>query len=212
MRYPNLNILRPAWRPHKPPPLAGMHGRWQQQRQVLLDHFGLVAGLLLVACAMLWAAGEHSRHKAELRAAETSRLVAEFRSAPVAGAWQRLAGAWAAQRPRQEALLQRIATLSGAPLHGELRHYRAFVIDTVMEQDLAPDIDTMIQFYRRLAACLRIGACDAAFTAGLFGNAAWSFRNQHYYYLLEECDVDEIDRVIDSIAPRAAADARAASS
>jgi hypothetical protein len=211
MRYPNLNILRPAWRSHKAP-LAGMHGRWQHQRQALLDHFGLVAGLLLVACAVLWAAGEHSRHKAELRAAETSRLVADFRSAAVAGAWQRLAGAWTAQRSRQEALLQRIATLSGAPLQRELRHYRAFVIDTIVEQDLAQDVDTTIQFYRRLAACLRIGACDASLTAGLFGNAAWSFRNQHYYYLLEEYDVHEIDRLIDTIAPRAAAGARAASS
>ena len=182
-----------------------MHGRWQQQRQALLDHFGLVAGLLLVACAILWAAGEHSRHKAELRAAETSRLVADFHSAPVADAWRRLVGAWAAQRPRQAALLQRIAAHSGAPLQDELRHYRAFVLDTVVEQDLAPDIDTMIQFYRRLAACLRIGACNASLTAGLFGNAAWSFRNQHYYYLLEEYDVDEIDGVIDTIAPRAPA-------
>ncbi len=202
MRYPNLNILRPAWRPQKAP-LAGVHGRWQQERQALLDHFGLVAGLLLVACAVLWGAGEHGRHKAELRAAETSRLIAEFHSGPVADAWRRLAGAWAAQRPRQGALLQRIAGLSGAPLQNELRHYRAFVLDTVAEQDLAPDIDAMIQFYRRLATCLRIGACDASLTAGLFGSAAWSFRNQHYYYLLEEYDVDEIDRVIDTIAPRA---------
>jgi hypothetical protein len=202
MRYPNLNILRPAWRPAKAPPLAGMRDRWRQQRQALLDHFGLVAGLLLVVCAILWAAGEHSRHKAELRAAETGRLVADFRSAPVAGAWQRLAGAWAAQQPRQRALLQRIATLSGARLQGELSHYRAFVIDTVMEQDLAPDIDTMIQFYRRLAACVRIGACDGSLTAGMFGNGAWSFRNQHYYYLLEEYEVDEIDRAMETIAPR----------
>jgi len=205
MRYPYLNILRPAWRPAKAPPLAGIRGRWQHQRQALLDHFGLVAGLLLVACAILWAAGEHSRHKAELRAAETSRLVADFHGPPVAGAWQRLAGAWVAQQPRQSTLLQRIAALSGAPLQGELRNYRAFVIDTVAEQDLARDIDTMIQFYRRLASCVRIGACDGSLTAGLVGNAAWSFRNQHYYYLLEEYDVDEIDGVIDTIAPRAPA-------
>jgi hypothetical protein len=212
MRYPNLNILRPAWRPHKAVPLAGMRGGWQHQRQALLDHFGLVAGLLLVACAVVWAAGEHSRHKAALRAAETGRLIAEFHGAPVADAWQRLVGAWAAQQPRQAELLQRIASLSGASLQGELRHYHAFVIGTVVEQDLAPDIDTMIQFYRRLASCVRVGACDAGLAAGRFGNAAWSFRNQHYYWLLEEYEVDEIDAVIDTIAPRAAERARAAAS
>ena len=202
MWYPNLNILRPAWRLHKTPPQAGLHGRWQHQRQLLLDHFGLVASLLLVAYAILWAAGEHSRHKAVLRAAETSRLVAEFQGAPVADAWQRLVGAWVAQQPRQRTLLHRIASLTGAPLQEELHNYRAFVIDTVVEQDLAQEIATVIGFYQRLASCVRIGACDAGITAGLFGSAAWSFRNQHYYYLLEEYDIDEIDRVIDAIAPR----------
>lgn len=201
MRYPNLNILRPAWRP-KAPPLAGLHDRWRSARKLLLDHFGVVAGLLLVASAILWAAGEHSRHMAVLRAAETSRLVAEFRSAPVADAWQRLVAAWTAQQPRQTALLRRIAALSGPPLHAELGHYRAFVLDTVAEQRLAPEIATVIGFQQRLAACVRIGACDAGVTAGLFGSAAWSFRNQHYYYLLEEYDVDEIDQVIDTVAPR----------
>ena len=76
------------------------------------------------------------------------------------------------------------------------------MIDTVVEHGLAPDIDTVIRFYRRLAACIRIGSCDARLAAGLFGSAAWSFRNQHYYWLLEEYEVDEIDRVIDVIAPR----------
>lgn len=211
MWYPNLNVLRPAWRPRNAAPLAGLHG-WQHRRKLLLDHFGLVASLLLVAAAMLWAAGEHSRHKADLRAAETSRLIAAFQSAPVADAWQRLVDAWVAQQPRQAALLHRIASLSGEPLQAELRHYRAFVIDTVVEHDLAPEIATVVGFYQRLASCIRIGACDASVTAGLFGSAAWSFRNQHYYYLLEEYDVDEIDQVIDTLAPRAAERTRTASS
>jgi hypothetical protein len=202
MRHPNMNILRTWWRPHKTRPGQGLRTRLQHQRQVLLDHFGLVAGLLLLVCAMLWAVGEYSRHRVELRAAETSRHVAAFHGPPLADAWRRLSGVWHAQQARQSVLLRRIAPLSGASLQAELRNYRAFVIDMVVEHGMAQDIDTVIRFYRRLAACIRIGSCDASLAAGLFGNAAWSFRNQHYYYLQEEYEVDEIDRVIDAIAPR----------
>ena len=95
--------------------------------------------------------------------------------------------------------------MTGAPLQAELGNYRAFVIDTIEEHELAPDIATVVQFYGRLATCVRTGSCDATLAAGTFGTAAWSFRNQHYYYLQEEYEVDEIDRMIDAIAPRAAA-------
>jgi hypothetical protein len=204
MRQPNLNILRSWWRPDRVHRRDYLRHGWQYLRQVLLDRFGLVAGLLLLACALLWAAGEHSRHVAGLRVAETRRHIAAFDGAPVGGAWQRVADVWQAKRARQSALLRRIAPLSGAALQAELGNYRAFVIDTVVEHGLAGDIDTVIRFYRRLAACVRIGSCDARLAAGQFGSGAWSFRNQHYYYLLEEYEVDEIDSVIDVIAPRAA--------
>jgi hypothetical protein len=204
MRQPNLNILRPWWRPDRVHHRGNLRRGWQYLRQVLLDRFGLVAGLSLLACALLWAAGEHSRHVAGLRVAETNRHVAAFHGAPVGEAWQRVADAWQAKRARQSALLRRIAPLSGVALQAELGNYRAFVIDTVVEHRLARDINTVIRFYRRLAACVRIGSCDARLAAGLFGGGAWSFRNQHYYYLLEEYEVDEIDSVIDVIAPRAA--------
>jgi hypothetical protein len=201
MRHPNMNILRPWWRAHKARAGESVRRRWQQ---ALLDHFGLVAGLLLLVCALLWAMGEYSRHKASLRVAETNRHIAAFEGPPVADAWRRLTDVWHAQQGRQSVLLRRIATLSGARLQAELGNYRAFVIDTVVEQDLAQDIDTVIRFYRRLGSCVRIGSCDASLAAGRFGSAAWSFRNQHYYYLQEQYEVDEIDHVIDLIAPGAA--------
>jgi hypothetical protein len=203
MRQPNLNILRPWWR------LAGARAGLRPSRpgsKTPLDHFGLVAALLLIMCAVLWAAGEYGRHKAALRAAETGRHIAAFQDAPVGDAWQRLAEAWQARQARQSALLRRIAPLSGAALQAELRNYRAFVIDTVVEDGLAPEINTVIGFYQRLASCIRIGSCDAGLAAGRFGSAAWSFRNQHYYWLLDEHEVDEIDGVLDVIAPRAPGD------
>jgi hypothetical protein len=201
---PQLNILRPWWRAHKAEPVGADRADRRPERQALSDHFGLVAGLLLLACAMLWAIGEHSRYKAELRLAETGRHIAAFEGAPVADSWRRLSGVWQAQQARQRVLLRRIAALSGEPLEAELYNYRAFVIDTVTEHGLAPDIDTVIQFYRRLASCVRIGSCDANLAAGRFGSAAWSFRNQHYYYLQDEYQIDEIDRVIEVIAPGSA--------
>jgi hypothetical protein len=204
MRQPNLNILRPWWRADGARRDGGLRRRWQTLRQVLLDHFGLVAGLLLLVCALLWAVGEHGRHVVGLRVAETNRQIAAFHDAPVGDAWRRVADAWQARQAAQHPLLRRIASLSGAALQAELGNYRAFVIDTVVEHGLARDIDTVIRFYRRLAACVRIGSCDARLAAGRFGSAAWSFRDQHYYWLLEEYDVDEIDGVIDVIAPRAA--------
>jgi hypothetical protein len=198
-----LNILRPWWRLHQAGP-GRWGGHWQHYRQLLLDHFGLVAGMLLLACAMLWAAGEHARQERALREAETHRLVAAFHSPPVAASWRHLTGVWDAELSRQSALLRRIAPLSGGALQAGLGDYRAFVIDTVTEHGLAQDIDTVIRFYRRLAACVRIGSCDATLAAAMFGSAAWSFRNQHYYFLEEEYQVDEIDAVIEMIAPRAA--------
>lgn len=196
-----MPILRPWWRLHATGTSERLEG-WQLRRQTLLDHFAQVAGLLLLLCALLWAVEEHSRHKAALRGAETGRYIAAFQAPPVADAWRRLSETWHAQEARQRVLLRRIARLSGAPLHTELANYRAFVIETVAEHDLAPDIDTVIRFYRRLAVCIRIGSCDASLAAGRFGTAAWSFRNQHYYYLRDEYEVDEIDGIIDVIAPR----------
>jgi hypothetical protein len=201
MRY--LTILRPWWRLQRTGLAIDLRGRWQQYRELLVEHFGLLAGVLLLSCAALWAAAEYAREKHELRTVETHRYMAEFRAAPVADAWRHLTRVWHAARVRQDALLGRIALLSGAPLQAELRNYRAFVIDTVAERRLARDVDTMLQFYRRLALCIRFGACDPALAAGHFGTAARSFRNQHYYYLQEEYQVDEVDRTIEAIAPRA---------
>jgi len=202
MRY--LNILRPWWRPHDAPSDGRLGDRWRRNQQHLLDNFGMVAGVLLLFCAMAWAAGEHARQRAELRAAETDRHIAAFQRSPVGDAWRHLTGVWHAERDRQSVLLDRIAPLSGPALQVALRNYRAFVIDTVAENQLEADIETVVQFYTRLATCIRIGNCDATRAAGLFGGEAWSFRNQHYYYLQEEYRVDEIDQVIDAIAPRKA--------
>ena len=200
----HLNILRPWWRPHNGASRGGFADRWRDHQQVLLDHFGVVAAILLLFCAMIWAAGEHALQQAEVRLAETTRHIAAFQAAPVGDAWRHLTGVWDAQRERQSTLLRRMAPLSGERLQAELRNYRAFVIDTVEEHELASDIDTVVQFYQRLATCVRAGRCDATLAAGRFGGAAWSFRNQHYYYLQEEYQTEEIDRAIDAIAPRTA--------
>ena len=101
MRQPNLNILAPWWRSEGACREGGFGSRWQHRRQVLLDHFGLVAGLLLLVCALLWAAVEHSRHVAELRVAETNRHIAAFHEPPVGEAWQRVADAWQARQAAQ---------------------------------------------------------------------------------------------------------------
>ena len=114
MRQPNLNILRPWWRSEGACREGGFGSRWQHRRQVLLDHFGLVAGLLLLVCALLWAAVEHSRHVAELRVAETNRHIAAFHEPPrrptPGSAWPMRGRPG---RPRQRALLRRIASALG---------------------------------------------------------------------------------------------------
>lgn len=195
-----LSLFSFWWRSRTAQPDLG--ARWHGGRAWLADNLGLVAGVLLLLCAALWAVAEHAGQKAVLRAAETNRYIAAFQDPPVADAWLHLTRTWQAERARQSALLERIAALSGNALARPLRHYRAFVIDTVADHRLARDIDTMLRFYRRLALCIRVGGCDPARAAGRFGSAAWSFRNQHYYYLLEVSRVDEIDRALDVIAPR----------
>jgi len=198
-----LNVLRPWWRAHHTPSGGGSRERWQRNRQLVLDHFGVIAGVLLLFCAVIWAAGEHARQRSELRAAETERHITAFHSTPVGDAWRQLTGVWQAERARQSVLLDRIAPLSGPELQAALRNYRAFVIDTVEENELEDEIDTVVQFYARLATCVRTGNCDSERAGLLFGGAAWSFRNQHYYYLLQDARVGEVDRIINAIAPRA---------
>lgn len=200
----SMNTL-PTYPLRQAGPQGDFRGGVPRLARTLLENFGVVAGVLILASAVLWAAGEHSRHQADLRRAELNRHLTAFKSAPVADAWQRIAAAWEAQRPRQAALLGRMATLSDASRQAELRNYRAFVLEVVDEHDLARDIDTVLGFYGRVATCVQFGSCDAGAAAGAFGSEAWSFRDQHYYYLQDEYRVDEIDRVIDTIAPRAGA-------
>ena len=200
----SMNTL-PRYPLRQAAPQGDFRGGMPRLGRALLENFGVVAGVLILASAVLWAAGEHSRHQVELRQAELNRQLTSFKSAPVADAWQRIAAAWDAQRPRQDALLGRMAALSDASRQAELRNYRAFVLDVVEEQGLARDIDTVLRFYGRLATCVRFGSCDAGAAAGTFGSEAWSFRDQHYYYLQDEYRIDEIDRLIHTIAPRAGA-------
>ena len=175
---------------------------WRRCRELGVAQLGSVFGVLLVLCGALWALGEYTSYKAQLRAAETGRYVSAFAAGPVADAWHRLSLAWQTEQERQDVLLARLA-LSPTVAEAELlQNYRLFVLETIADHRLAEDVETVSLFYRRLALCIRTGSCERSFVLGRLGEQGWRFRNQHYYYLEESEAIDAIDRDLVSIVPR----------
>lgn len=160
----------------------------------------LAALLALLALGFgLKALGAYSERRAVIQAAETGRYLEEFAHDPVAGAWRRLSEAWQAELSRQHTLLQRFGTQA---LPGALRHYHDFVLDAVDHYDMAPDIDLVLHYFKRLAMCIRIGSCERDLAAARLGDLIWQFRNQHYYYLADARPGEDFDRHFETIAPR----------
>ena len=174
---------------------------WRRSRAIVLAQFGPVFGVLVALCAALWALGEYASYKGELRRAETNRYLAAFHEPPVADAWRRLSAVWQAEQERQSALLTRLAARSGLEFGSALRHYRQFVVETVEERRLPPQIATVRQFFDRLAVCIRVGNCDQAVAAAALRPALRQFRNQHYYYFQSEGAAAGFDRIVALITP-----------
>ena len=174
---------------------------WRRHRVVALAQLGPVFGVLLLLCTALWAVGEYASYKGELRRAETHRYLAAFRQPPVADAWGRLSATWQAEQDRQSALLSRLAARSGTEFDAALRNYQQFVLQTVEERHLPPQIETVRQFFDRLGVCIRVGNCDQTVAAAQLRPALRQFRNQHYLYFESEGAAAELDRVVALITP-----------
>jgi hypothetical protein len=174
---------------------------WRRHRGPLRNRLGPACGMLLLLFALLWGVGEYASYKAALRQAETNRYLAEFRAPAVADAWQHLSAAWRAGEDRQSTLLGRLGERSGSGFDAALRHYQQFVLETVEEHGLAPQVVTVWLFFERLAVCIRVGNCDREVAAAHLRAALRQFRNQHYYYLESEGLADEFDRVVAQITP-----------
>ena len=147
----------------------------------------------------------YSHHRAELRLAETNRLLDQFRSGPVAASWARLGAAWQAEGARQEALLAQLASHDGNDRARIRRDHQLFVLETIEEYRLAPDIEVVRQFVIRLATCVRVGSCDRTVAAAQLGPKLWAFRDQHRHYFQFEYSGVELDSHLRTIAPRPAA-------
>jgi hypothetical protein len=175
---------------------------------LLADVAPVAAGLALLLLGT-WAIDRHAGQQTELRAAETARYLARFDAPPVRDAWQRLHDAWQRESPRQEVLLGRLAGLAGGDYRSVLHDYQQFVLETVEEHGLAPQVRTVFGFFRQLAVCVRVGNCDRDVVARRLGGPVWQFRNQHYYYFEAEASVLELDRQAEVIAPRDSGGSRA---
>jgi hypothetical protein len=175
----------------------------------LLPLLSALVGVLALLCAGLWTASEYAGHRAELRLAETTRYLDEFRSKPVAEAWARLRAAWRTEQGRQEALLARISSLAGRARARAVHEYQMFVLETIEEHGLQDEIEVVRQFLRRLAICVRVGSCDAAVAAAQLGPALWAFGDQHRYYFEFEYSGVLLDPDLETIAPRPTSDSGA---
>jgi hypothetical protein len=188
------------WRRMAPPKVAS--DAWWRRRALLPPRISMLVGVLALLCGGLWTVGEYADYRAELRLAETSRFLDQFRSGPVADAWGRLRTAWRAEQDRQDALLARMSSLAGDDLARTLRDHQMFVLETIEEYRLQDDIEVVHQFLIRLAICVRMGSCDADVAAAQLGPALWTFRDQHRHYFDFEHSGVDLDGYLETIAPR----------
>jgi hypothetical protein len=183
-------------------PKSGPAAWWRRRRVLLLPQIILLAGVIALAGGGLLAVWQYARHSAELRSAETNRLLGEVRSGPVAAAWERLAAAWRAEGARSEALLARLASPDQREVARVRRDHRMLVLETVEQYHLQPDIEVVRRFVVRLATCVRIGACDRDAVAARLGPALWAFHDQHRQYFLFEYSGMNLVPYLETIAPR----------
>ena len=127
------------WRTFRAAPTAAL-GDSRRARGTLLPLLSALVGVLALLCAGLWTVGEYGEHRAELRLAETSRFLDQFRSGPVAAAWARLRGAWRTEQGRQDALLARISALAGRDRARAVHEHQMFVLETIEEYGLQDEI------------------------------------------------------------------------
>jgi hypothetical protein len=193
------------WRTFRAAPSAAP-GDSRGRGTALLPLLSASVGVLALLCAGLWTAGEYAGHRAELRLAETTRYLEEFRSKPVAEAWARLRAAWRTEQGRQDALLARISSLAGRARARAVHEHQMFVLETIEEHGLQDEIEVVRQFLGRLAICVRIGSCDAAVAAAQLGPALWTFGDQHRYYFEFEYSGVLLDPDLEIIAPRPTGD------
>jgi hypothetical protein len=121
-----------------------------------------VLAILLVSALGFWALTAYAEHRASIRTAETERYLEQFEHGPVADAWQRLRQDWQAETgPRRPVSIS---------------------------SDLASDVDIVLQYFRRLALCMRMGSCDPALTSSQLGDLPRRFR-ERYDHILPEADL-----------------------
>lgn len=171
-------------------------------RRRVLTHIGPIAAFLLLLCGVVWALGEYRDHRSALRDAETQRYIEQFRGDAVADAWARLEAAWRTEAARRDILLERLAVRSGPELAASLQDYRSLEFETVIEHDLAADIAIVLDYFKRLALCIRMRSCDRSTTTAWFGDRPWRFRDQHHLYLSEIYPDDDVEAYVQTIVPR----------
>ena len=190
------------------PPKVGRAPWWRDRRTVPPPLIALALVVLILLCGALLAVGAYSHHREERRRAETTRVLDQFRSGPVAASWARLSAAWQAEGRRQDALLAQLAAHNGNDRARIRRDHQLFVLEIIQEYGLAPDIEVVRQFVIRLATCVRVGSCDRTVAAAQLGPKLWAFRDQHRHYLQFEYSGVELDSPLRTIAPRLAPPAR----
>jgi hypothetical protein len=187
-------------------PNLGPAIRRQRRRSVWMPPIILLFGLLALIGGLLWTIGEYSHHRAGLQVAETSRLLEQFRSGAVASARARIGAAWQAEGARAATLPTRLAAAEGVGPARVRRDHRRFVLETIEEYGLEPDIEILCQFIVRLSTCVRAGSCDPDVVAAQLGRALWAFRDQHQPYL--EASGIDLDPHLAAIVARPAATSR----
>jgi hypothetical protein len=191
------------WRTFRPvPPQAASGGWWRRRRAWLLPRIAILVGGLALSCGGLWTVDAYLQHRAELRLAETTRFLDQFRAGPVADAWAQLRLAWRAVQDRQDALLARIGAQTGRELARTLHEHHMLVLETIEEYQLQDDVEVVHRFLIRLATCVRMGSCDADVAAAQLGPALWTFRDQHRSHFAFEFSGVDLDAEVQAIAPR----------
>jgi hypothetical protein len=156
--------------------------------------------ILLASALGLFAATHYAERRSAIRAVETERYLEQFEQGPVAQAWQRLGQSSQAARADADTLADRSPGSSGSALR-----VRTAVLEVALATDVAADVDVVVQYFKRLALCVRMGSCDPAMTAARLGDRLWRFRDR-YHWILQEAYLNEpFERYFAAVAPRTGA-------
>ena len=143
-----------------------------------------IIGIWFTIVALLLGGGfalfEYLDQKQETRLEATVSHVREFRREPMHSINRKLS------KSEQTASYDATKLLKEFPSETVAQHYYKFIIQRVEDDDLAADLDQMINFYEEVVICVYTGICDRDSAENYFFLRGRNFYRTYYPYICSE--------------------------